>query len=321
MLNSLQYDWRYAGRQLCLFHIWYACAVNSAVTAISLGMGAAIGWGISGFLDAKASRSVRPAVSALLVNGIGTATFSCVYLLYHPAHVALTTGGVVYAATGGIIIAAGALGYFKGLSIGPVSLASPMSSVYPLVTTALAVAAFGGTLSGLQYFAIGIILAGIFVVNELLATIRRHQVLRPGPLWALSAAVCWGIGYALVAQAIARLGWQTATLFELLAMMVGFAIYVPFVDRKALTATHLQAGLTNKNIWGAGLISLTAATSFNLGLSHDASSGAIVATISSFYPSLTVLLALRHFAEERVSAAQLSGVVLSIAGIVLLSRG
>ncbi|HSX00501.1 MAG TPA: EamA family transporter, partial [Patescibacteria group bacterium] len=137
---------------------------------------------------------------------------------------------------------------------------------------------------------------------------------------ALSAAGCWGIGYALIAQAITRLGWQTATLFELLAMMAAFAVYLPFVDRHALTIQHMWIGITNKNIWGAGLISLAAATSFNLGLSHDASLGAIVATISSFYPILTVLLAVRHF-EENVPLVQLGGAALSIVGVIVLSVG
>jgi drug/metabolite transporter (DMT)-like permease len=299
--------------------ICYAYAVNSTIIVIMLGLGAAIGWGISGFLDAKASRTVRPAVSALLVNGIGTAVFSCLFAISHPQHITLTTSGLIYAIVGGIIIAAGALGYFKGLSIGPVSLTSPMSSAYPLITTVIAVVAFGGKLHLVQYIAVGIILTGIFTVNEFITTIRKRQAMRRGPLWALSAAIGWGIGYALVAQAIKQLGWQTATLFELLAMMAGFAVYIPFIDRQALTAKHLRAGLRSHTIWGAGLVSLAAATSFNLGLSHDASSGAVVATISSFYPILTVLLALRHLEEEAVPLAQLGGAALSIVGVVILS--
>lgn len=291
--------------------------MDNSILALILGLSAAIGWGISGFFDAKASRSVHPIVSALLVNAIVAVGYAIFYILFLQQPFDFSASGITYAVGGGAIITIGALAYFKGLSIGPVSLVSPMSSAYPFVTVLLAVAVFDGRLSVLQLTAIMLVLTGIFIVTELIPVLRKRKIISRGPILGIAAALCWGVGYALVAQAIEVLGWQNATLIELGAMLFAFLVCIPLIDRQAVTTPRIIAGLRSRDIWIAGVVALGAATSFNIGLAHDVTSGAIVATISSFYPILTVLLALRHF-DEHVPAIQLGGALVSIAGVILL---
>lgn len=287
--------------------------------ALSLGLIAAIGWGISGFFDAKASKSVHPIVASFTVNGLLTAIFTIYYILFLHSDFTMKMDGFIYAAGGGAIITLGALSYFKALSIGPVSLVSPMSSAYPLVTTLLAVALFRGVISIGQGFSICLIVAGILAVTNFIPSITKRKGLSKGPLFGLFTAACWGIGYALVAQAVGSSGWQQATLVELIAMMIAFGICIPFLkERKAMTITAIKSAVKNNNVRTASIIALIAALSFNIGFAYDHTGGAIVATCSAFYPILTVLLALRHF-QESVSRTQLLGAFASVSGVILLT--
>ena len=289
--------------------------------AVSLGALAAVGWGISGFFDAKASKTVGPIVAALLVNCIVTIGYCCIFMLFLRSHYTVALAGVGYAIASGAIITIGALSYFKGLSIGPVSLVSPMSSSYPLVTTCLALTLFHASLSTSQLFGLGLIILGVMIATNL---IRPHQLIAlesRGPLLGLLAALCWGIGYTLLAQSIQRLGWQTASLFELISMALAFGICVPLVKGKQpVSWAAIKAGLHNANVLRAGSIALCAALAFNIGLSHDSASGAIVAAISACYPILTIILALRHF-DETVATLPLIGAVASVSGVIIIFIG
>jgi len=292
--------------------------MNNELSAILLGLIAAIGWGISGFFDAKASRSVHPLVASLVVNGLLTVVYAVYYFAF-TNHGALDFTAAIYTSLGGAIIAIGAMTYFKALALGPIALVSPMSSAYPLITTLVATVLFGGTLRAEQGIAVAMIIAGILVTTEFIYIITRRGAIRIGPLLGLITAVCWGIGYAFVATAVRTMGWQSATLVELIAMMAAFGICIPFLKAKnKVTGTAIAAAMTNKYIIAASLIALTAALSFNIGLSHDETGGAIVATFSAFYPILTVLLALRHF-NESIKIRQLAGASISIAGVILLT--
>lgn len=293
--------------------------METTLIAIILGLFAALGWGISGFFDAKASRAIPPIVASLMVNGILTALFIASYFAFLHQGFTITQAAVFYAASGGAIIALGALSYFKGLGIGPVSLVAPMSSAYPIVTTVVAVIAFNSTLSGGQGIALCLILAGILTVTDAWRVVLRRAALSPGPLLGLFTALCWGIGYALVAQAVQQAGWQQATLIELVAMMLAFGLFIPFLkDRKSVTTQNIITAAKNSNVLLASVLALGAALSFNAGLGYDPAGGAIVAALSAFYPILVVILALRHF-EETVQTAKLLGVAMSILGVILLT--
>lgn len=293
--------------------------MSDALLAMFLGLAAAIGWGISGFFDAKSSRTVHPIVASLAVNGLLTIVFGVGYVLFLHNSFTISYAGMLFAAGGGAIIALGALTYFKALAVGPVSLVSPMSSAYPLVTTLLAVVFFSGIIRPEQGIAIGLIVLGILTVTEFLHVISKRKVLGKGPLLGLFTAVCWGIGYALVAQAVQAGGWQQATLIELIAMMAAFGLCIPFLkDKKEVTLAAVRTAVVNKNIIVASMTALAAALCFNIGFSYDTTGGALVATFSAFYPVLTVLLALRHF-KEHVSPTQLIGAGGSVVGVILLT--
>jgi len=287
--------------------------------ALLLGLSAGIGWGVSGFFDAKASRSVGPLTAAFLVNCIIAVLYAVIFLIVWRESFTVTNAGFWFAASSGVIITIGALAYFKGLSIGPVSLVSPMSSSYPLVTTLLAIFVFNARLAAWQVFGIGLILVGIMTITGMLRPRQLKSLESRGPLLGLGAAIGWGIGYTLLAQAVARLGWQSATFIEFIAMALAFGACIPLVHGgRFIALASLRAGLRDRNVLYASSIALCAALSFNIGLSHDSAGGSIVATLSACYPVLTVLLAL-HKLGETVAVKQLLGAACSIAGVIIIA--
>ena len=294
--------------------------MQTDLIAIACGLIAGFGWGFSGFFDAKASRTVGPLLASLLINGIVAVGFAILYVFFFAQPREISAAGVGFAIASGVVITLGALSYFRGLARGPVSLVSPLSAAYPLVTTIIALVLFQAHITPVQTVAIYMIMFGVMAASGLL-TVRgiATRKLDKGPLLGLGAALFWGMGYALAAQAIARLGWELASLIEFIAMALAFGVFIPFIKTsEEISIKTIVQGSKNKFILLAGGISLFAAVSLNIGLSHEGSSGAIVAALSACYPILTVLLAYRSF-NEKVTTVPLVGAFASIGGVILLS--
>lgn len=287
--------------------------------AIICGLAAGIGWGFSGFFDAKASKSDGPILASFLINGFVALGYAIVYLLFFSQGHHLQASGIWYAIASGVVITAGALMYFKGLALGPVGLVSPLSASYPLITTLVALVLFQARPSGIQLIAILMIMAGVMAASGILSARGvGSRKLERGPLLGLCTAIAWGAGYALASQAISRLGWQLASLIEFGAMAVAFGIFIPLVTSEKITINHVLKASKNKFILLSGGISLCAAVALNIGLSREQSSGAIVSALSACYPVLTVLLARRHF-DELIDRVPLIGAFVSITGVIVLS--
>jgi drug/metabolite transporter (DMT)-like permease len=75
---------------------------------------------------------------------------------------------------------------------------------------------------------------------------------------------------------------------------------------------------TGRSVAGAGVLDITANLLYLLGT--RAGFVSIVAALTSLYPATTVLLA-RGVLKERMSWRQLAGLVVALAGIVLISVG
>lgn len=293
--------------------------MHTDLWAIVFGLGAGIGWGFSGFFDAKASKNVGPIIASVLINCIVAAWFAVLYFLVLPHNHPTDTTGIWLAVASGATITIGALSYFRGLAIGPVSLVSPLSASYPLVTTLAALVIFNAHLGSGQLVGICMILVGVLAASGLWRVHLGIKDISRGPVLGLFTSLAWGAGYALASQAISRLGWQFASLVEFGAMALAFCIFVPFAKgSEQLPLGNFWRGLSNKYILLSGTISTVAAVSLNVGLAREHSSGAIISALSACYPVLTVLLARRSFAEN-VARIPLAGAFLSIAGVIVVS--
>lgn len=292
---------------------------NTILLIAAYGLAAAIGWGIADFIGAKASRTLGPIMSAFVVNTIGAVAFGMVFLLFLRDAYTMTPAAFWYAVSAGGAITLGAIAFYKGLKAGPVSLVTPLSAAYPLVTTFIAVVVFNAKLSVGQIIGVAIIVMGVMLASEIIGKNRTIRRIGEGPMYALLCAVGWGVGYALMAQSAKRVGWESATLVEFGAIVLAFLACLPFARKyETITWKATRAMITNKIIISAALIQVLAALAFNIGLSKEATSGALVSALSACYPVLTIILAMRHF-DEKFDLIPFTGAALSIIGVICVS--
>jgi drug/metabolite transporter (DMT)-like permease len=283
-------------------------------------MVAAVAYGLSDFWAARATRSLGPITAAFLVNLVVLAAVMAAYVAVpDPGEHATTSATLVRTIGASVLIALGLLAFFKALALGPVSLVSPISSAYPLVTTLMAVFVFHHSLP--QGKLLGIVLAttGVMVASGLLQKpARGAHVHGAGPAMALLTALCWGAGYGLIARSLETMSWQLATLIEIAVIVALSGALLVFSDDKGgLRSVSAWRRLGDPWIVGAGLLQAVALAALNLGLSLD-SSAAVVAALSASYPLLTMALACLHF-NERPGVISLCGALVGVGGVVLLS--
>lgn len=293
--------------------------MSEVLIAILCGLFAAIAWGIADFFAAKASRSVGPALSVVIVNIIGLIAYALFFIVTQQEW-SVTSEGLRYAVAAGTAIGLGQVVFFQALNIGPVSLVSPLTSAFPLFTTIAVLALFQAKLSAPQLFGVLIIMAGILMASELISNFgRKGWHLGRGPLLALLVAVLWGLGYAFLAQALGTVGWQTATLIQLIVVAVVCTLALPLIKgSEQISARDNLSIFKNPFVISTGIIQMLGMVLINVGLEIDVSMAPVVTAVAACYPALTILLALAHF-KEAPKLIPLSGAAITIAGVIVLS--
>lgn len=283
-----------------------------------LGLTTAVCWGVADFLAAKASKQIGPITSALYVNVASAIVVGVLYvsILPHTAHHPL--GGLVMASAGGAIISGAMVLFYTAMAYGPVSVASPISSAYPLVMTFLALGIFHASLSAQQLAAILMIVVGVMAAAGLFTLKKSERHVGKGPAFAIASVTFYGVGFVLMSQAVSRIGWGLASVLQCAAGSLIFIVLLPLTGRGERPFTSATKGLTNHFIIGCAIIGLTGMMALNFAFSHEHTSGAVAGAISACYPVFTILLALKHFKED-VRLVPLSGAAVTIAGVVILS--
>jgi drug/metabolite transporter (DMT)-like permease len=293
---------------------------DTAIIAMLCGLAAAISWGLADFWAAKASKTIGPATSVIAVNTIGLAVFTLFYFLSGNRG-PFITDAFWYAAGAGLALGAGLMIFYHALKAGPVSLVSPLSSAYPLVTTLLVVLLFQADLSARQIGGIAIVMVGILAASELFSVRGAERRLGRGPLLALGATTAWGICWALMAQAVETMDWQTASLVQIIFVFLITVVMAPLIkdNEKVLTKNTLRS-FRNPVIVLAGLLQMFGMVIVNVGVGLDSDFAPAVAAVSACYPVLTIFLALKHFKED-FKLIPLAGALVTIGGVIVLSLG
>jgi drug/metabolite transporter (DMT)-like permease len=185
------------------------------------------------------------------------------------------------------------------------------------VSTLAILAVFNGQLRSIDVIGIVITVSGVLVVSGIFNSRRSEKRLTPGVLYGLATLFLWGIAYALLGQAVVSIGWQKSVLIDITSGML--ALFSVF----ALTSIHELKGLLSnsyfkdKFIIGTAVLQLSGGVIFSIGLAHTHST-AIMTTISSCYPSITIYLALKHF-DERKRLILVLGSLITIIGVIVLT--
>jgi drug/metabolite transporter (DMT)-like permease len=289
--------------------------------AILFGLLAAISFGFSDFWAAKVAKRFGGYATSILVICVALLCYGLLYVLFLSSYTDFDRAALLYAAASGLAFAVGSVVFYKALEYGPVNIVSPLGSLYPLITLALLVAAFGSAISGLQGLGAIVVVGGAAVASGLLDKSSGKRRIGKGPLFGLIAAVAWGFAFAFIAQSINRIGWQFPTLIELAVEAVALLLLAPLLNRlEPGLYPKLLKGLRSPIVWVAGLLIELAFWSITFGLDYASDYTAVIVAVSACYPALTAFLAIRHLKED-FQFFSLMGAFVAVFGIIILSLG
>jgi drug/metabolite transporter (DMT)-like permease len=280
---------------------------------IAFGLGAALSWGIADYFAALASRRIGALrvvlgfhlVAIVILGGLVLVTDALGPLRWSQVPFFVGLGAVGWLSY---------LAFYAALAIGPISVLSPIVSGYAAVTVLLAVAISGERLDLGEAMAVAVTIVGVMVSSTDLSQLRGVSLQRRAALGLLLAVVAMALLGAFVFGVSYRhhaLGWLApiflargfATLF-LLGHSARRGFRWPTTSPSLLRIVALL-----------GVVDTGGYVCFNLGAEHAATS--IVATASAPY-ALVPIAAGVLLLHERPTVMQRVGVVLVIAGLVLL---
>ncbi len=278
---------------------------------IALGLGAALFWGLADYSAAIASRRVGTLPVVLGFHLLATALLAIAVV--STGALSDVTWGHVLAFVGiGVLGAASYLTFYRALSIGPISIVSPVVSGYAAVTVILAVIILGERLSTGALVAVLITMFGVLLASTDLGQIRGGERATLGIALAVVTMILIGAYLFWIAYYTDELGWLTpiflgrafSTVFILGVAVRGGEWRFPFRAPGLLASIALIAVLDT-----GGYVF------FNFGIRHDDTS--VVATASAPYAVVPIVMGVLLL-RERPATSQWTGIALVISGLLLL---
>ena len=282
------------------------------MAAIALGLLSSVLWGLSDYLGGLKSRSFPvPVVLALMY--LASLTVMLVFVAARgegppPADNVLAALGA------GIVGIAGLSAFYRALAIGTMSIVAPIAS------TGVALPVIVGLIGGDDPGAVRSIGLALAVVGVVLASREDDEGAADAGRRRLSIvlAIVAGVGfgsYFVLAEigSSGDVGW---------ALVLSRTSAFPLIAAVAVVALRRggarPAGAALATLAGIGLLDLGANFCFNYASTLGELSS--VAVASSLYPVTTVMLA-AVWLGERVQGVQRAGVVVALAGVVMIAAG
>jgi len=282
------------------------------MAAIALGLASSVLWGLSDYLGGLKSRSFPvPVVLAMMYGSSLTVMLAFVAIRGEgppPAENVLAALGA------GLVGIAGLSAFYRALAIGTMSIVAPIASTG--VALPVIVGLIGGDSpgpvrsAGLALAVVGIVLASR--EDDAGAADVRQQRL------SIVLAIVAGLGFGSY-FVLAEIGSSGDVAWALVASRTSA---FPLIAAFALVALRRggarPVGRTLAVLAGIGLLDLAANFLFN----HASTIGELssVAVASSLYPVTTVMLA-ALLLGERVQGVQRVGVIVALAGVVMIAAG
>lgn len=269
-----------------------------------------LGWGVSNFLLAIASRRIGAFRTTLWYQLISLVilAFLSVFLLRYASISTYTLFVIAFTAFTGIV---GLMAYNKGMQVGNVPIVATVSSAYGAITAVLGFLLLKEALSLPQALCIGLIVIGTVAVSFHSEGKKGGRKDGLGVGYALVAMVSWALWIFLIGYLVKTIGWFAASLYPLMFTIVFMFLY----GGAAKTELTIKCGIVPLLLLIA-VIDTVAFLSYNLGVTYSYTD--IVAPITAASPVITVLLAL-VLLKERLTLNQKLGVLLVLVSIVALA--
>jgi drug/metabolite transporter (DMT)-like permease len=280
---------------------------------IALGLTAALAWGFADVLATVASRRTGAVRVVLGFHVVAMVLLAVLLAATGEQLVGVSAGDLAWLALVGVLGGVSYVAFYRALSIGPISIVSPIVSAYAAVTVLCAVVIGGERPGAGEVAAIAVVILGVLLASSDLAQMRAlERVALVGIVLALATAVVIGAFVYGVAYFSEEHGWLVpiflargfSTLFLVAVSVRGGEWRFP--DR----APSLLALIAS-----IGIVDTAAYALFNVGVRHADTS--VVATAAAPYAVVPIVAGVALLGE-RPRATQWAGIALVIAGLVLL---
>jgi drug/metabolite transporter (DMT)-like permease len=275
------------------------------VLAAALALCSSLVWGVADFLGGVLVRRHPVATISALSHSAGLLT-----LAVAAAVVGVDATGYAIGLAAGTFGAVSLYTFYRAMSIGRMSIVSPLLALGSVLAFGLAVA------GGERPSALALVGALVALTGAILASFGEHASggeRRAALGWALAAPLALGFYLYLLARG-ADAGGSISAVFGSRSMSSLLLLALAVVLRSPL---QLEAA----PLAASSLIGVTAAGALVL-FGYATSIGLISITtiLASLYPIVTVLLA-HVVIGERLRGAQLAGVALALGGVALVTAG
>ena len=307
--------------------------------AIILGLTGALCWGGADFAARFASRRVGAYRTLFFMQFFGFIALS-VYLKFRGGFFEGIAPGWhpwALAALAGVINMIASLSLYYSFQIGVMSIVAPVSSAYPALTVALAIAsgeritALRG--AGLAVTLVGVILAATTFTSAAASTLNETAAkesatketgakesaaketahLSKGVGWAILAALGFGVLFWFLGFYVVPAVGPTISVWVIRLTSFSVLAIAAIPARQSL---NLPRGSVWWLLAAVGFLDTAAFVANNAGLQTGQVS--VVSVLASLYGAVTVVLAWL-FLREKLERSQWFGIILIFAGIVLVS--
>jgi drug/metabolite transporter (DMT)-like permease len=275
------------------------------VFAAALALAAAASWGVGDFFGGLKSRSLNPVAILIVAQPIGL-TLLAIWVAVRGQ--GPPGSSVLWACLAAVLGTTGLIAFYKGMAAGALSIVAPIAGAGAAIPVIWGLA-HGDHPSGYQELGFAAALIGVVLASFE----RRPEAARlaAGVGWAVIAMVAFGAYYIPMHEASHGDFLWAAFVFRLTSTTLIAAAWLvlrPPSARRADLPVLASIGILDTG----GNVFFAAASAKEL--------VSVVSILASLYPVVTVLLA-RAVLHERVHRSQELGIVLALAGIVLISAG
>lgn len=276
--------------------------------ALGLGLLAALGWGTHDLLVRRIAPGAQVLPQLVLVMTVAALVVSPLGLIRASA---VPTVPLVLSILSGCVYFGGSLALYAAFARAPARLIAPVIGSYPLPVLAFALVQ-GHTVSGAEWLAAGLIVAGVAVVATQGAAEDKGPTALALPL-AFAACLGLATSFALGQEAAARIDpLLAASLARTAGAIFGLTLL-------ACRPKGIKAALARwPMLLAMGCLDAVALTSVIASGALPLASYAAVA--SSLFGVVTILLAWALLGEK-VRPAQGAGIALIFAGLAKLAAG
>ena len=281
--------------------------------AIALAVVSALLYGWSDYLGGRATREVSVLRVTLYIEFLMTISYIALVVL-DPAP--FVVRDAIWGAVAGIGGVGGVAAFYLALSMGSISVASPVAGVLSAVVPVATGIAMGERPSPLAMVGILIAMASVVLVSGAMSS-RRDEVAMPRPqlLLVLASGVLFGLWYVALDIAGSESGWWP--LLTSRTLTVPALLVTGYVLRDRLRAEEMSSAGRGW-VLGAWLTILAANLAYLVAVRSGLLS--IVAVIASMYPASTIGLAI-FIDREQLSKSQWLGVGFAAGALILVGIG